>query len=76
MVARRVNQILSTRLISKRQDILDIAEACANIAVADCASIWFLARSAASAAKSASSILDREDSIEVKIILCQVLVLC
>ena len=41
----------------------DIAEAWASIAVADCASIWFLARSAASAAKSASSILDREASI-------------
>ena len=40
-----------------------MAEACASIAVADCARIWFLARSAASAAKSASSILDREDSI-------------
>ena len=36
-----------------------MAEACASIAVADCARIWFLARSAASAAKSASSILDR-----------------
>ena len=40
-----------------------MAEAWASIAVADCASIWFLARSAASAAKSASSIVDREASI-------------
>ena len=41
----------------------DIAEAWASIAVADCARIWFLARPVDSAAKSASSILDREDSI-------------
>ena len=40
-----------------------MADAWASIAVADCARIWFLARSAASAAKSASSILDREASI-------------
>ena len=41
----------------------DIAEACASMAVADCAKIWVLTKSAASAAKSASSILDRDDSI-------------
>ena len=35
-----------------------MAEAWASMAVADWASIWFLARSAASTAKSASSILD------------------
>ena len=41
----------------------DIAEVCASTDVADCAKIWVLTRSAASAAKSASSILDRDDSI-------------
>ena len=40
-----------------------MAEAWASIAVADCASIWFLARSAASAAKSVSWMLEREASI-------------
>ncbi len=40
-----------------------MAEAWASIDVADRASIWFLARSVASAAKSASFILDRDDSI-------------
>ena len=33
------------------------------MAVADCARIWFLARSAASAAKSVSWMLEREASI-------------
>ena len=40
-----------------------MADAWASIAVADCASIWFLARSAASAAKSVSWMLEREASI-------------
>ena len=40
----------------------DIAEAWDSMNVADCASIWFLVRSVASAAKSASSMLDREAS--------------
>ena len=41
----------------------EIADAWANIAVADWARIWFLARSAASAAKSVSWMLEREASI-------------
>ena len=41
----------------------EMADACANIAVPDCAKIWFLARSAASAAKSTSSMLDLADSM-------------
>ena len=41
----------------------DIAEACASMAVADCAKIWVLTRSVASAAKSTFSILDRDDSM-------------
>ena len=40
-----------------------MAEAWASIDVADCANIWFLVRSAASAAKSASLTLDRDDLI-------------
>ena len=61
--AHRASQILSGRLYLKSDRMFcDMAEAWASIAVADCASIWFLARSVASAAKSASSILDREDS--------------
>ena len=62
--AHRASQILSGRLYLKSDRMFcDMAEAWASIAVADCARIWFLARSAASAAKSASSIVDREASI-------------
>ena len=62
--ARRVSWILSERPYLKSDRIFcEIAEAWASMAVADCASIWFLAKSVASAAKSASSILDRDDSI-------------
>jgi len=40
-----------------------MAEAWASMAVPDCANIWFLARLAASAAKSASSMLERAASM-------------
>ena len=62
--AHRVSQILSGRLYLKSDRIFcEIAEAWASIAVADWAGTWFLVISVASAAKSASSILDREASV-------------
>ena len=62
--ARRISRILSEIPYLKSDRIFcEIADAWASIAVADRVSIWLLTRSVASAAKSASSIVDREASI-------------
>ena len=60
--ARFLGENLSAYLKSPKT-FCGIAEAWASIAVADRVSIWLLARAVVSAAKSASSILDREASI-------------